>query len=144
MKPDIFSLIIGYFDNIGDDLAFELVCKFLFSVVKNYHEQYLFVGEQKKKVKFFHIRGNYYIDVVQPDRMPRHDKDDPKKNFSSCRMNGSANNVTTIWYKIRVDPQTLKVHTGDATFAKTLGHWPQASPLKFITFGTIFYLSLMR
>jgi hypothetical protein len=94
------------------------------------HRRVVIDGEH---VELFAHEGNLYIDLQQPLswRQPI-EHINSYRNFSSCRQAG--HNITTIWYKLRFDPHTMKVHTGDTTFARSVGEWVQAGGAR-VTYG---------
>lgn len=85
------------------------------------------------KVDYYFFRGNYYLDVP------------PGTNFSTYKIptrggwTPQDSDVKTIWHKIRVDPETLKVNNGDFTFTKSTGHCGHHSNnTKSVPYGTCF------
>jgi hypothetical protein len=73
-------------------------------------------------------------------------KDGPEDNYSSYKVptrkpwGASDSDVKTVWSKLRFDPKTMLVHTGDFTFSKSVGyvgHHKSTSPDK-IPFGSAF------
>jgi hypothetical protein len=68
------------------------------------------------KVDYFFFRGNYYLEVP------------PDTNYSTYKIPSRGgwtpqdSDVKTIWYRIRVDPESLMVNNGDFTFSRSTGY----------------------
>jgi len=77
--------------------------------------------------------GNYYLTLPNSNNVSGYTLPSRKP------WKSSDSTITTTWKMIRVDPLTLKVHTGDYTYSESQGqisHWPDYSTQ--VPYGTAF------
>ena len=130
LPNEILIAVLSYFD-VEDLATASVVCKRLLRLVRSVCTRTIECGGHE--VTLTVLPGErFYLPL------PRHEESASSAariNFSSCQRN---HEVFSIWKKVRIDPATLRVHTGDTTFAETVGMWSQASPSGFIPYGSCY------
>ncbi|KAG2372713.1 hypothetical protein C9374_013614 [Naegleria lovaniensis] len=117
--PD--EILLSIFMMIEDDdhswRNFMLTCKRFFEICVSYRLQEIHVCGLGPFTFYQGAPNHFYLTLPHPDRNISMYKIPSRKPWSA-----NDTDVYTTWYKIRVDPSTLNVHTGDFRFAKSVGH----------------------
>jgi len=126
MEPILEQLI--YHCDLNTSYKLSLTCTRAYHFFRQQYYRTVTVidlaANQQKEACLFYYQTHYYINL------PYHEtvivRDDLQFNHSCCKHSRPDDKeMFTIWGMIRFDPETLLVHTGDITFAKTQGYWKQ-------------------
>ncbi|KAF0983406.1 hypothetical protein FDP41_010471 [Naegleria fowleri] len=93
-----------------------LSCKRFYEICKTYRYQDIHVPGAGSFTFYQGAPNHFYLTLPNPERNVSMYKIPTRKPWSA-----NDTDVLTTWYKIRVDPATLNVHTGDFRFAKSVG-----------------------
>eukprot|EP01094_Clydonella_sp_ATCC50884_P013333 TRINITY_DN23618_c0_g1_i1.p1 TRINITY_DN23618_c0_g1~~TRINITY_DN23618_c0_g1_i1.p1 ORF type:complete len:258 (-),score=65.65 TRINITY_DN23618_c0_g1_i1:260-1033(-) len=115
LPPELLMRVIEETD-WGSVCALSLASCSMYALVKSVLRP--MVQCMDREVPLLRWRGAYYLELkhyeTYPTAEPLH------FNYSQCRKTGVNRPVaSTVYCKVRIDPDTLLVHTGDATFARS-------------------------
>lgn len=114
LPKDVIEMVLAYLDASGVTAisAFARCCVRTAVAVRSYRWVPRMFGQQE--CTLLRYDGAWYLPFSQP-------------NITSCgppKRNGT-NDMLTTWYLVRIDPESLLIHTGDDAFATTRGYWGQ-------------------